>query len=306
VDGAAWFITAFLAAGMVVFFALSFVPAVARWSALRSAVAIGVPIPARLEHTVSRRLMARQRGGSAGGLAFVVLATIAFQFDLGATDDPRTVVWFIAGSALAGIGSGTAIAALTASSRAAGDEPRVARSNAVTVADYLSPLERIGTRAIVIVAIVAAVCGAVLVPSAASGARAPMVLFAVLAVASLALFEVSSRRIIALPQPAGSTAELVWDDAVRVSSLRDMLAAPVAFGLNSVVLGIAALVQTAVEISPSDGANLLGISTPFALIALTLYSRAAYPQRYFLRRLWPKLRWSDTADEQSPAATDAV
>ena len=153
-----------------------------------------------------------------------------------------------------------------------------------------------------ILAVAAAVAGAVLVRST-SGA---LVLFAVLAVVSLALFEFSSRRIVALPQPAGSTAELVWDDAVRVSSLRDMLAAPVAFAANSVVLGIVALVQTAVEISPSDGANLLGISTPFVLIALTLYGRAAYPQRYFLGRLWPKLRWSDTADEPTPTTTDAA
>ena len=61
-DGTAWFMSAALALGMIVLFALTFVPFYARWSAYRHSVRIRVDLPSHLERAVSSRLMARDRG----------------------------------------------------------------------------------------------------------------------------------------------------------------------------------------------------------------------------------------------------
>lgn len=309
-DSAAWIVISVFSAGLAILLALTFVPSFARWSVYRSAAELRVGLPARLERSVGERLMVRQRGGTIGGLVLTALAVAALRLDtgvdLGVADEPGIAFWYVAGAALAGIGAGTAIAALTGTPRIATDEPRVARSNAVTVADYISPVERIGSRVIVVVAVAAVIAVTVALRPLSGGPLLPIVVSAVLGAVSLVLFEVSSRRIIALPQPAGSTAELVWDDAVRVSALRDMLAAPVAFGLYSLVFSVAVLVQAGVDQSAPFSLDALSIGSPIVVIALTAYSSATGPKRYFLHRLWPKLRWSDTADEQAPAATDAV
>lgn len=299
-DGAVWFITVFLCVITVSLFALTFVPFFARWSAYRHAVVVGIDLPERLERAVSARLMARGRGAVLGALVFTVAAALAVYFEIGVRSDSNLTVWFIAGAAIAGGGTGAAIAAFTGSPSIAPDQPRIARSEAVSVADYIHPFERFGARVFVTAAVLVVAADTVLDGSDAGNPIFPVALFAVFGVIALAVFEVVSRRIVALPQPAGSTAELVWDDVIRTSTLRDMLSAPFALGAFSVLFGLLGLVDTLPNTMAA--ADVTGLATTAAMLALVLYSSSTRPQRYFLDRLWPNLRWSDTAD----IATDAV
>jgi hypothetical protein len=111
------------------------------------------------------------------------------------------------------------------------------------------------------------------------------------------LFEIAGRRVVDRSQPAGSTGELVWDDAIRALILRDMLIAPITLAAFSLFIGVAHLLG-----SDNGPDSLVSVFPTFVALAVTLYSRASRPQRYFITRLWPNLRWSDTADSVPDAA----
>ena len=298
----AWYFSIIVSIGLVVVFALTFVPFYARWRAYHHAVSIRIDLPVRLERTVSGRLMARERGGSLGGLVFTVAATAAFHFEVGVNNDSDLTSMFIVGATFAGVGAGTAVATLTGSATIASDRPRVARARAVSVSDYLAPLELVGARAVVIASVVVLLVSAVLSAPGTGGALFPIAFFAIFGAIALALFEVASRRIVDLPQPAGSTAELVWDDAIRASSLRDLATAPLALGAYCLVFGAVGIAESSTD--PVAVTISYVVGGIFALVALAaaIFSIATRPQRYFLDRLWQDLRWSDTAD----LATDAV
>ena len=303
-NGAALVFSSVFSVIAVASFALTFVPFYARWSAFRHAVLIGVDLPARLEGAVSARLMTQVRGTSMGVFVAMAVATLVVFFEIGG--DSRLTIWLIVGAVGAGAATGVAVAAFTDSPKIATDGPRIARSGAVSVGDYIHPAERIASRGVIALAVVVAIISTVALGSNAAGSVFPTVAFAILGVISLALFEVVSRRIVDRPQPAGSTAELVWDDAIRTSTLRDLLAAPLVFGVYSFFFGIAGLLIAAAGPTAPAAADLTGIVSTIALLAITFYSRAVRPQRYFIGRLWPNLRWSDTADDTADVATDAA
>jgi hypothetical protein len=294
-DGAIWFMGIFLAALFCVAFALTFVPFVAKWSAYRHSVTIGVDLPSRLQPAVSSRLMTGARGAVIGGVIFAVVAVVAATVGLRVGDEPQSALWLFLGAVIAGGTAGTTVAALTGRRAIPSDRPRVARAAAVTVADYMSPLERIGARAVVILSIVAAISAVV----AADDDAFPVVLFASLAAITLVLFEVASRRLVDRSEPAGSTAELVWDDAIRALILRDMITAPLTMGAFSLLLGLAHVVGDATGLGMT---TVTGLIPTVVVLASSFYSRASRPRRYFITRLWPNLRWSDTAESVTDAA----
>ena len=295
---AVWFITIFVLALCVALFALSFVPFFARWSAYRHSVLIRVDLPRHLERTVSERLMRGQRGGTISGFLFILGAAIIVNLGF-VGHDTSINLWFIAGGAIAGVGVGVAIAAVTGRSTVPSNGPRVARSGAVAVSDYVAPLERVGAVVAVLLAIAVLVFGVVV---GSDWSLFPTAVFAVLGAASLIVFEVAGRRIVDLSQPAGSTGELVWDDAIRASILRDLLHAPLALGAYSVVFGLVGIAQSTSNPDAITAANLTGLVSTGVLLVIAIYTRVASPQRYFVDRLWPNLRWSDTADVVTDAA----
>ncbi|GAB2455865.1 hypothetical protein HD599_003162 [Conyzicola lurida] len=301
-NGGAWFISIFLLVGLVAALAASFTRFYARWRAYRYSLRIRVDLPVRLERVVTKRLMSLERGGSIGGLAFTAAATAAFASGFGVSDESSLTGLYLAGAAFAGAGVGTAVAALTGSSSVAPDQPRVARSGAVEVRDYLAPLERIGARIVVAAAVVALLASTVLAAPGNDGALFAIAFFAIAGALSLVLFEVAGRRVVDASQPAGSTAELVWDDAVRATTLRALVTAPLALGAYCLIFGVVGIAETA------DSALVSVTSLAFAgifsgvAVAAAIVSLAIKPESYFVRRLWPNLRWSDTAD----AAADAV
>ena len=299
-DGLTLTISIILCAVLVTLLALTFLPFYARWSAYRHSALIRIDLPTRLEKTVSARLMARDRGAGIGGLVFLVAAIIITSAGNGLNGDPTLSFWFVTGAAIVGTSVGTAVAALVGRPDVASDTTRVARSGVAAVADYLVPLELIGARVVVVLSVVATVVTAVLAGSVDS--VFPISFFTALGAASLVFFEVASRRIVDVSQPAGSTGELVWDDAVRASSLRDLLVAPLILGTYSLIVVVAALLSDTVDPDAETVNSALGIGAPLLIIAVSLYSRASRPQRYFITRLWPDLRWSDTADTVTNAA----
>ena len=296
-NGVAWFFSIFVAVLFCVLFGLTFVRQYARYNSYRLSVLVGVNLPPRLEPAISARLMARDRGTAIGAFAFAVAAVLAFQFGIFAGADSYYAFLFVAGTAVTGACVGSAVAAFSGSRTIAPDAPRVARSSVAAVADYVHPIERIGVRVVVAASVV------VLIVAATTTTGIPILVTAfltVMGVASLALFEVVSRRIVDRSQPAGSTADLVWDDAIRSSLLRDLLTAPAALGAFGLIFATATLIDNGTASSTATDATSLGLS--FSGLAVALYGRFSRPRRYFVGRLWPNLRWSDTADEMTDAA----
>ena len=302
-DGGSWFITIAWLVLFVILGALTLVPAYARYSALRRAYRLGITLPANLEAEVAHRLMARQRGAAIGGGLLTALAAAAFTWELGVDNGSDQTGLFIVGAAFAGIGIGASVAALAGRPAAHPDRVRVARSNAVTVRDYVAPLELVGARAVVIAAVVVLIVGAVLAATGSDIGLYPIAFFAVFGAVSLAVFEVVSRRIIDRPQPAGSTAELVWDDAVRASTLRDLVTAPLALGAYCLIFGVFGVTGTD---APVLVVTIVGGVFLALLVAAAIVTIATRPDGYFLRRLWPDLRWSDTAEAAATTSTDAA
>jgi hypothetical protein len=292
-NGAAWFITVFMSVLFAVFFALSFVPFFVRYTTLRHAQLIELRLPDHLEPVVGHRLMTRLRGGMIGGLVFTAIAAAAFQWQAGAVVDSDLTGLFVIGTAFVGLGAGTAVAALTGSVTIAPDQPRVARSGAVAVKDYLAPLELVGAR-VVVVGAVLLLAYALVVRDDIGAAIFGVAFFAVTAVIALALFEVVSRRIVDQSQPAGSTAELVWDDAIRSSTLRDLVTAPLALGAYCLIFGAFGVAEAA-----NPAAGYIGGFCGIAVAVAAILSRVTRTQSFFLRRLWPNLRWSDTDEKPS-------
>ena len=300
-NSAAWFITAFVGIAAVVGLVGTFVPVYARWRAYQQSAYLHIDLPVRLERAVGSRLIARERGAIVGALALGGAAVLGFATGVIGNFEPSLTTLFIIGAIFAGVGVGTAIAALTGKKEVPSDRPRVARSGAASVADYIAPIERIGARVTVGIVIAVAVGIAVTRP-AADGLLLPVAFFAVAATLTLVLFEIASRRIVAASQPAGSTAELVWDDAIRASVVRDLVTAPLALSVYGTIIGVFGLANSNVGVAAAVTAYLgMGILVAGLVVSL-IVSAVSRPRRYFLDRLWPNLRWSDTAD----AATDAA
>jgi len=281
-DGGAWFISIIVTLGLIVAFALTFVPFCARWSAYRHSANIRIDLPARLERTVAARLMARSRGGSLGGLVFTAAAAVAFHFEIGVNNDSQLTSLFIIGSTFAGVAAGTAVAALTGSRAISADRPRVARARAVAVSDYLAPFELVGARIVVSAAVGVLLASTLFAAPGAGGSLFAIAFFAIFGALSLVF-----------SQPAGSTAELVWDDAIRASALRDLVTAPLALGAYCLVFGIFGIAESSTHPAAITVSYVVGGVFALTGLAAAIYSVATRPQRYFVERLWPNLRASD-------------
>jgi hypothetical protein len=292
-NSAVWWLSGFVILGMSVLLVLTFVPFFARYSAYQLVVRLGIGLPARLEAPVSARLMVRDRGAATGAVVSAVAAIVAFELRIITTDSPALSGVIVVGLVVAGGCVGSTVSAFTRIPDVAPDATRIARSGAVDVSDYVRPAERGAARALVLVSVVVV---AVTALTGAGEALLPGAAFAAFGAIALALFELASRRIVSLPQRAASTADLVWADAIRASTLRDMLLAPVVLGGYGVIFGAVRLVESSLGSTLISTAELSGIATTSTLVAMSLYERVSGSQRHFLGRLWPDLRWRDTAD----------
>lgn len=278
----AWIVTGLIAAFGIAYFVGTYRPAQRAQRAAGFARSVGLPLTDALRAVVTDRVALRQRGGAAG--LVVGIATSAFLLGMDpSSGDHYATPFLLIGGAFAGAAIGVAIAASRVSAPLDPDAVKYARPSAVGLDDYVAPIERVGSRLVVGLAVITLVA-ALVFGAPVSGV---LIALAVLAVAALLFFEIAGRRIVERAQPAQSPADLTWDDAVRASVLRDMVTAPIILGADTVVVAGGALIDHV--LAGSELARIALVVVCFAAaIALASAAVAGRPQRYFLTRLWPK------------------
>jgi hypothetical protein len=287
-----WFMATAAALVATVLLLLHLIPAYRAYSARRFGRAVWLAMPTgELLASVERRVVRRDVAGPLGGL-FALAIIVAGLSAVGVSpDDDFAATWVLVGGFFVGIAVGSAANALTDRSGPPAGAVNYARAEAVRLSDYVAPIERQGARGVVVASVV--VGGILSVLSATddqtglTGLSGALVVVA-FGVVALVLFELGARRLLARGRPAGSPTELAWDDALRSSSLRDLVTAPLALGFYSLlVLGGELANGYTGQAATAGMALLIGIVVVgFAALVVTLITR---PQRYYLRRLWPEL-----------------
>lgn len=224
----------------------------------------------------------RQRGAVIGAL---VAGLPAWYFTAGTPTTDRYLI--IAGALVAGGGVGIAITALFLASRRPSDAITVARSTSVALSDYSSPGDRNLVRGLVALGVVTTVATVAVRPD---HQLAPLGFgLTISAVVALIFFEIAARRVVALGQPAGSVAELVFNDAIRAGYVFDLLIAPITLGTFAALIGLR-------DLSAALGnpvAEALRQWSPLVLLAFVIISAIRGTRsdsgRHYLRRLWPDI-----------------
>jgi hypothetical protein len=258
---------------------------------------VGLPLEATIEPAIRRNARRRRLGSGIGILALTAVAIGLLAGPLAAVEG-NGETWFVVGALLVGVTSGAAVAVVTDRVPTPPDGIRVARARSVGVGDYVPGSERIGARVIVAAAVLSTAAVAIVPTVASTPDTLPLWLAAMLgtglSVVALIMAEVVGIRIVRRAQPAGSTNELAWDDALRAITLRDLVLAPIVAGLYGVVLALAAILSSTQL--PEQLRNgllaLLVIASVLVAIAIGVVSAVRQPRRYYLRRLWPELAGS--------------
>jgi hypothetical protein len=278
-------------------------PAVRRRSLVRFAGKVDLPLPdpslwPRAEAALARRNLAVDLGvavgvATAAVLAWVLGAPEGLSGDTGATGDGLWAL-IVAGAALAGAATGAAWAgARQARQDAPAPGPRVARPKASRATDYVAPLELWGARVMALAPAVALAIGLVIATAIGTVAPAELlnvgtVLAAIVGLTALAVGEVTERRLLDLPQTAGSSLELAWSDALRARVLRDVVTAPLAIGVYACFALVLAASAGVGDPTIANGLiGLIGLGM-IALAVIAVVSVASRPQRHFRQRLWPR------------------
>jgi len=234
---------------------------------------------------VQDKLGLRQRGAVIGGILGVGLSWLLTTGERAGDNNPRIIL--IAGGALVGIAAGTACVALVVGTRRPADTVLVARSTSVSLTDYIPRPAHVlvgvlvGATIVGVVALLVTADGRAVPPSALALSAA--------AIATLAVFEIAGRRIVAKGQPIGSVIELVLNDAVRTTYLRDLLVAPAVLASYSLLIAF----DTTSEWFDAPLPSELGIAAYSAvllvlvIVRMTKWSRRVAP--HYLRRLWPEI-----------------
>jgi hypothetical protein len=295
-----WTITVLITVLAIVFFALTFRASYNLSMARGYARRVGLALTPELEPLVAERLAQRGRVGTYGALAGLALGVL-FLLVRGADDSSAAAsTWLLLGAYFAGLAVAIAVWAIRLPSLRV-DGPRIARTGAVGVPDYLSSFERNGARVCVALSIVVLAVAAILHAAGVSTGGSPLLsigaIIVALGVASLVLFEFATRRILSRGQPAGTPTELAWDDALRAGTARDIVTAPLCLGLWSIVFMLSDSLTATSAPSWLLGAAALAVFA--AVIVIASIAVAQKPQQHYLRRLWP-----DVASAASAASTE--
>lgn len=271
------------------------------------AVNTGLPMPDHLAEPIQRRIVRRRRASTIGGMLGATAALVALIASPGAGGMLAPLV--IVAGIFAGWAIGASVSALrTTAEQSEQEGVRFARANAVELGDYISRGELWLARGPVALAVVVVISmmtlaqlGLVRYVSAAAVVSA--IALAVVAVGTLVTSEVVGRKVVAMGNHVGSLEDLVWEDAVRALTIRELVGAPVFLGYYCLLMAASPLV-----VSPADAARpafaiaSLGIAIVTLAIALGMLVSALAVKRHFLRRLWPEL--ATAAD--NPRPTEAV
>jgi len=277
---------------LIVTLGLSFSHRFSDRTAYRFANSVGIGLTENYLPIVRSRLVAQERGTLLVGFVGLLIA-IALLLDKPALANSPFGSLSLAGIMISGMSLGSALTASRSRSHDDPDRPRLARARVITIADYVRPVERVGTYIavglVVIATLVFTVVTAAVHSTTPSWVSGPGIL-AALSLASLILFEVAGRRIIRRGQPAGSSIELAWDDALRSHRLRSLVVAPLFLSGYGVFSSLFQLSST----SSAAGYRTLALAYSTAtmvlacgVIVIAVITLVTKPQRFFLRRLWP-------------------
>jgi hypothetical protein len=285
-----------------------------RWSLDRFARRVDLPVPDHLRPRIGSALARRTLAVDLGGLAGIaVLGAAGWLLGTGETirtrGDAAGSLWPLvaAGAAFAGAAIGAGLSGARQAAREAGATgPRIARPTAPTFADYVAPLELWGARLgaatpalLFVVGVAAALPTDVVTTSelVTTGALLAVTVPVIVLIGS----ELAGRRLLDLPQVAGSSLELAWSDVIRARMLRDIITAPLAIGVYAtfaLLAGASGAIQDDVVANAVVGA--IGLAT-VAVVMIAIVSVASRPQRHFRHRLWP--RDGGAYPSAGPAAT---
>lgn len=291
-----WFITATLVLFVIVVAVLMLFPRFRRAAVTQTGNSVGLAVTPQLEPALRRRFAGRTVASLVGALIGLALAVSALFADLvplrGSTDVAE--FWLVFGGFFTGAAVATSIYALAAKpARPSGE--RYARSGAVDLRDYLAPIDRLGARIAVAFGVATLIAATAVSAAGLTDSNAALSvggLIVVAGVVALGLSEFASRRILARPQPAGSPAELAWDDALRAQSLREIVTAPLCLGSWGALAVLFALMN-ATNAGGFGGIVAFWIAAAgllvvfVALFAAAAVSIATKPPQHYLRRLWP-------------------
>jgi hypothetical protein len=216
-------------------------------------------------------------GSAIGAETTVLLQSAAHLFSDGTE---RTLgfqaSWFVVG------GMGALLGGAIGARSVRADGPRLARGRAVTIEDYVEPLERwIPWTAATVAAAVS------LLPLLLGGPRSALVP-GIAAVATVLAASLAARWIIARPQRADSVITLAWDDALRAEAVRNLLGGAGVVALATLIFSLpTALARLGVAARTVDLQLWASMGFCIVLLVLAVASSRRRPARYFLRRLWP-------------------
>ncbi|MEO7123963.1 MAG: hypothetical protein ABI400_12780, partial [Lacisediminihabitans sp.] len=135
-----WIVVIFGGSLCLVMLGLSFTRWFTERSAYRLATSVGIGLTEDLLPVVRSRLTLQQRGVPIGGLVGLCAATLLLMNDA-ELSPPQFDVITVYGIAVAGMSVGNALIAVRSHSHSDPNQPRLARASAVTMADYVAPLE---------------------------------------------------------------------------------------------------------------------------------------------------------------------
>lgn len=274
-------------------------PRARRTAANRLEKSIGIVIPDELRPGIGRQATRRSRI-SLAGILVGACAAVPFAWSMSSAVPMGTSApaFLVVGAAFAGAALGAALGSLPRAVPLDKDAIRYARPGAVTLDDYIAPLERRGAWIVVglatityLTSVIVTTLGvapvALVPPATISGVMVG------LALASLIFFEVVGTRIVNRAQPIGSEPELVWADALRSANIRGLATAPLTLGVYGSLTSMLDLSIILRNVGNSLAAlatvNVVGSLAIMAVIVIGTFSIASRPQRHFLKRLWPHL-----------------
>jgi hypothetical protein len=290
--------TILIAIGLILIMAISWLVGRSwqKTAAARFGRRFGLDVPDGMEPVIRVGVMARHTGALVGTIITEVIAVVVLLtfpgFQL------LSIWWTLFASYLVGAGVGSAVAILLAEQKREQGVIRVARSSAVTVDDYVPPLQSGFSRICVVLGILA-FAGDIWLTVGSSAAYLSLVsgVLVGLAIVMLVVYEIVSRRFVAKGVPAGSTLELAWDDGLRayaLSNLNMMVALIPLYSLIGYdtlwVNGPNSHIENLVN-QPALGVygGLLPIGGTVLVLCLVAIVTRIRSRQYFLRRLWPTL-----------------
>jgi hypothetical protein len=285
--------TILIAVGLVV---ISLVASFVALSGRRTAVArfarlFGLDVPDDLESTIRAGILARRIGAPIGNAITVAITTVLL---LGTQGISLLATWWcLFGAYLVGTSLGATTAILIAEQRRDRTIIRVARTTAVSVSDYVSPVQTVFVRSFVALAVLVFAVDCWLAVSVSPRYLSVVSgIIAGLALVTLIVYEVVSRRLISRGASAGTPLELAWDDGLRSYALTNLSGTVGLLPLYSLIAYDTLLLNTTGISSSSVFSvftGLLPITATFGIFALIVIMTRTRSRQHFLRRLWPEL-----------------